>query len=138
MEEERDPELERILEKKMRDFLKRPQRVERPKYGKVFKLDSYNFYEEISKADLAIIDCWAEWCMPCRFIAPIIEELAVKYPDVFFGKLNVDENPIIAQKFFIEAIPTLLIFKKGKYIDRLVGALPKNVLEKVINSYRTI
>ena len=76
-----------------------------------------------------ILDCWAEWCGPCRMIGPIIEQLAVELKGkAVFGKLNVDENMQTANKYRISAIPTLMIFKDGKLIDKIVGAYPKPAL----------
>ncbi|MDT7891124.1 MAG: thioredoxin [Thermoproteota archaeon] len=132
-----DEELKRILEKKYREILKE---FEKPKlkYGKPIVLNSNNFDEYIQKAKIAIIDFWAEWCMPCKIIAPIIEELAREYPDVLFGKVNVDENPDLAERFYVSAIPTLILFKNGEYQDRIVGVVPKIKLQKLIDSYLSI
>jgi thioredoxin 1 len=75
---------------------------------------------------LFVLDCWAEWCGPCRTIGPIIGEMAKEMSGkVVFGKLNIDENMQTANKYRISAIPTLLFFKNGKLIDRLIGAYPK-------------
>lgn len=130
-----DPELQRILEKKYREIL---EKIRKPRYGFPIVLNENNFDEEISKPELAVVDFWAEWCMPCKIMAPIIEELAKEYPEILFGKVNVDENPILANRFSIQAIPTFLIFKKGKIVDRLVGALPKHAFKKVVTSYLSI
>ncbi len=75
-----------------------------------------------------LLDCWAPWCGPCRVVGPIIEELAGSREfkgQVAFAKLNVDENPMTSRNFAIQSIPTLLAFRNGRLIDRLVGALPK-------------
>jgi thioredoxin 1 len=83
-----------------------------------------------------ILDCWAEWCGPCRMIGPIIEQLAVELKGkAVFGKLNVDENMQTANKYRISAIPTLMIFKDAKLIDKLVGAYPKPALTAKIQKY---
>ena len=83
-----------------------------------------------------ILDCWAEWCGPCRTIGPIIAQLATEMKGkVVFGKLNVDENMITANKYRISAIPTLMIFKDGKLIDKLVGAYPKPALAAKIQKF---
>jgi len=78
-----------------------------------------------------VVDFWAEWCMPCRMIAPVVEELAKEYAGkVVFGKLNTDENPTIAARYGISAIPTMIFFKKGKPVDQIVGAMPKSELKR--------
>jgi thioredoxin 1 len=89
-----------------------------------------------SQYPLFILDCWAEWCGPCRSIGPIIEQLAVEMKGkAVFGKLNVDENMQTANKYRISAIPTLMIFKDGKLIDKLVGAYPKPALTAKLQRY---
>ncbi len=73
-----------------------------------------------------LLDCWAEWCGPCRMIAPVMDQLAAESSGRYvIAKLNVDENPVTANRFSIRSIPSLLIFKNGQLIDRLVGAHPK-------------
>jgi thioredoxin len=73
-----------------------------------------------------LLDCWAPWCGPCRMIAPIVEQLAAESQGRYrIVKLNVDENPQTAAKFQIQSIPTMLIFKDGKLVDRIIGAQPK-------------
>lgn len=100
-------------------------------------LDNDSFDQAINKYPLLVVDCWAEWCVPCRMIAPIVDKLAVKYKgEVVFGKLNVDESQEIAARFGIRSIPTLLIFKNGENVDGIVGALPEEALEEKIISYK--
>ena len=82
----------------------------------------------------AFVDFWAPWCGPCRIIGPIVEELAPTYKDkVVITKMNVDDNPMVAQKFGVTSIPTLMMFKNGKLVDRVVGAMPKNQLQSFID-----
>jgi thioredoxin 1 len=90
----------------------------------------------VSQYPVFILDCWAEWCGPCRMIGPIIEELAREMKGkVVFGKLNVDQNMQTANKHRISAIPTLMIFKEGKLINKLVGAYPKPALVAKIQKF---
>ena len=89
-----------------------------------------------SQYPIFILDCWAEWCGPCRMIGPIIEELAKEMSGkVVFGKLNVDQNMQTANSYRISAIPSLLVFKNGKMVDKLVGAYPKATLVAKIQKY---
>lgn len=96
----------------------------------VLELTDGNFDEVVKKQTLLVVDCWAQWCAPCRMVAPIIEELAEDYRGkITFGKLNVDYNRSVAARYQIMSIPTLLIFRNGKIVDQKVGAIPKQVLE---------
>jgi thioredoxin len=82
-----------------------------------------------------LLDCWAEWCGPCRMIAPVLDELAAEARGSYLiMKLNVDENPRTAAQFDVRSIPTMLIFKNGALVDRLVGAQPKQVIAARLKS----
>ena len=89
------------------------------------------FENEVLKSDLpVVVDFWAEWCGPCRMIAPVVEELAGEYDGkAKFAKVDVDAQQKYAGQFGIRSIPTLLIFKDGKVADQIIGAVPKGVLE---------
>jgi thioredoxin 1 len=79
------------------------------------------------------IDFWAPWCGPCRIVGPIIDELADAYAGrLSVVKINVDDNPAVAQQFMISSIPTMMIFKGGQVVDRVLGAMPKGELQKLI------
>jgi len=90
------------------------------------------FQEEVlSYNGPVLLDCWAPWCGPCRMVAPVLEQLASDYTGrVKIAKLNVDENPVTASKFGIQSIPTMLFFKNGQLVNKTIGALPKNEIEK--------
>lgn len=100
-------------------------------------LNDNNFSEEIEgHKGLALVDFWAVWCMPCKMVAPAVEQIAVEMKgQVKVGKLNVDENRGVASKFGIMSIPTLLVFKDGEVVDQIVGAVPKSVIESKLRSH---
>lgn len=93
-----------------------------------------NFETEVLKSDkLTMVDFWATWCGPCKAIAPVIEELSTQYAGkVNVGKLDVDANGEVSMNFGIRSIPTILFFKNGEIVDRVVGAVPKSQLESII------
>jgi len=104
--------------------------------SKTITLNDDNFENEVLGSETPVlVDFWAQWCGPCRALAPTIEEIAEEYGDnLKVGKLNVDENPGAPSAFEIRSIPTLLIFKDGAVVDRFVGALPKNNIVNLIDS----
>jgi len=96
----------------------------------VLELTDSNFDEAVKKYPLLVVDCWAEWCAPCKMVAPVIEELAEDYRGkITFGKLDVDGNRSVTVRYQIASIPTLLIFRDGQLVDQKVGALPRRMLE---------
>ena len=101
------------------------------------ELTDSNFEIEALNSDKPVmVDFWAEWCGPCRMVGPIVEEVANEYADkAIVGKLNVDHNPGVAQKYGIRSIPTILFFKNGEVVDRQVGAVPKAALVKKLEAH---
>ncbi len=106
--------------------------------GKVLEITDQNFSDEIVGADgLSMVDFWATWCGPCRIVAPIVKELADEYSDkgLVVGKLDVDANPQTAAQFGVRSIPTILFFKNGEMVDRVIGAVPRPQLEQKIQQH---
>ncbi|RLI29275.1 MAG: thioredoxin [Candidatus Hecatellales archaeon] len=136
MSEGFDEELERIKLRKIREMLGKEGEEGGLTRGEPITLTDENFKSVISSNRLVLVDFWAPWCAPCRIIAPIIEELASQYSGrVVFGKLNVDENTRTAMDFMVAAIPTLILFKNGVEVERLVGAMPKQAIESVLQKH---
>ena len=132
---EEDLELKRVREKKLRRLTELKEKEQEMIVEPVHVTDS-NFNEIVNKHSLALIDCWAPWCGPCLALTPTIEKLAEEYAGkVFIGKLNVDENLKTAERFQIFSIPTMLIMKNGKEVDRIVGLVPKNHVEAVLKKH---
>lgn len=104
--------------------------------GNALKVDESSWDAQVMKSPgLVLVDFWAVWCGPCQMVAPIIDELAVEYSGkVKIMKLNTDENPEIAGQFQVMSIPTILIFKNGQPVERLVGAMPKRRFKEVLDS----
>ena len=98
-------------------------------------LEDSNFEQVVLQAKIPVmVDFWAQWCGPCRMVAPVIEELAQEYEGrVSFGKVDVDQNPKIASQYGIMSIPTLLLFKDGKPITNIVGFRPKAELKQSLD-----
>lgn len=95
-----------------------------------------DFDKVIRDHPYVIVDFWAEWCAPCRAIAPVVEELAKKYAGkVVFAKVNTDENAKTPQKYMVMGIPTLLFFRDGKLVDQVVGAMPRGPFEERVKKH---
>lgn len=96
-----------------------------------------NFQSEVLNSDKPVlVDFWAEWCGPCRMVAPIVEELATEYHgSLKVGKVDVDSNQKVSMQFGVRSIPTLLIFKNGKVVDQIIGAVPKRALADKVSKH---
>lgn len=95
----------------------------------VIHVDKYNFKNEVMESDKPVLlDFWAPWCMPCRMVGPILEEIAAERSDIKVGKINVDEQPELAGQFQVMSIPTLLVIKNGKIVNQSVGAMQKEAI----------
>jgi len=105
--------------------------------GKVVTVSDAEFEASVVQNDKpAIVDFWAEWCQPCKMLAPTVEEIANEYDDkILVTKLNVDDNPATATKFGIRGIPTLLFFKGGQVVQQIVGVKTKAEIKKIIEEH---
>lgn len=124
-----DEELERIKAEKMKEMMSQQNQG-------VVKLNTSSFGDFI-KTDLpVVVDFWADWCMPCRIMAPVMEELAKVYAGkALFGKVDVDENSQIASRYGIMSIPHFLIFKNGALVEKIVGAVGRGPLENALKKH---
>lgn len=121
-------ERERIRQEKMEKLMSTSTMPKAP----IIVTDS-DISETLQKYDTVVVDFWAGWCMPCKMIAPSVEALAQKMAgNVVFAKLNVDENPKTAVQFQVMSIPTLILFKKGAPVKRIIGAVPQQYIEQQV------
>ncbi len=125
-----DPELRKLREKKMKEMLNRMNMKIK------IHVNDANFNQEViekSKTVPVVVDFWAEWCVPCKMLGPVIEEVAEDFNGKFvLAKLNVDENPITGTRYNIRSIPNVKLFKDGVVADEFVGLKPKNYIEEWI------
>jgi len=126
-----DEELERIKERKLQEMIaasRAPQNVE------VVDLDASNF-DGVTSAGLTLVDFWAEWCGPCKLMHPVFERLSKKYTQVTFARVNVDQNQPLAAKFGVQAIPTFIMFRDGRAVDRMMGAVGETGIHMVVKKH---
>ena len=138
MENEENKELEKIRRAKLQEIMKKSRTSEKEGIvlSKPIEVTNASFKQTIENHPLVVVDCWAPWCGPCRMVAPVIEELARDYAGkILFAKLNVDENREVSTQYDIMSIPTLLVFKNGKLIDTIIGAMPRQTLEQKITRH---
>lgn len=104
--------------------------------GNLVEVTDATWEDEVTKSDVPVlVDFWAPWCMPCKMVAPIVEELSDEYAGkIKVGKLNVDENPSTAAKYGIRNIPTLLVLKNGEVAEKVVGAVGKDKLTEAVDA----
>lgn len=99
----------------------------------VVEITEANFADEVLQSDKTVLlDFWAAWCGPCRMLSPVVDEIAEEYQNIKVGKVNVDEQSALAQKFGIMSIPTLLVFKNGQVVESSIGVVPKQDILQMI------
>ncbi len=136
-----DPELEAIRARKLQELMNASRSPAAPSVtvtadGKPVLLTDANFDAETRKPGVILVDFWASWCGPCLRVAPTLEAIARDQAGKMrLGKLNVDENPKTAMRFQVMSIPTMLLFKDGKLVDGVVGAMPRPQIESLLKKW---
>ena len=123
-----DEEIEKIMKKKMSEMTSH-------KEFEILELNDTNFDKAITGNIPVIVDFWATWCGPCQFMLPIFTRLAKKYPTIKFARVNVDEAQGISQRYGVYAIPTFIVFKDGKLVDKAIGAVGEPGLQMLAQKY---
>ncbi|MDX1533878.1 MAG: thioredoxin [Nitrosopumilaceae archaeon] len=130
-----DEEIERIKQKKLQEMLAAQKEAQEQSQAEVLELDMNSFDSTISGNNLVLVDFWSEWCGPCRAMHPIFDRMAKKYRQIKFGRVNVDQNQPIAQRFQVQAIPTFIMFKNGEVVDRMMGAVGEPGIHMIAKKY---
>lgn len=135
MNNEIDEIRKRKLEYYKKQYITGEKDMEKNLQNTPINIKDADFDEIIKKYYIVVVDCWAPWCGPCQMMTPVINELANEMQGkIVFGKVNVDENPITSLKYKIMSIPTLLVFKNGNLVDKIIGAYPKEELKNKLSS----
>ena len=133
-----DDELEKIKAQMIRKMLSpTPPSISVWNQGRIIELFDHNFNQMLMEADVPVlVDFWADWCGPCKMMAPVIEKLAVEYKGrIGFGKLNTDQNQLTSRRFGVMSIPNFIMFSKGKPVDQVIGAVGRPGLEAMIRRH---
>ena len=139
---DKDEELEKIRKKKFKNLANNlrtpPQKTDNTvnlTTGKVILLNGINFWEKIRENTKVLVDCYADWCFPCKRLEPIFAQLAQTYRNILFCRINIDHAPTITNTFQIRSIPLILFFRQGELVHKLVGALPYNTIQSHIQKH---
>jgi thioredoxin 1 len=132
-----DEELKIINEKRMKKLQQIMNEKELLKDNKdPLNLDDSNFSQTINKFPLLLVDFWAPWCGPCRMMSPLIDQIGKDYVGkLVVGKVNVDENPTVSRQFGISSIPTLILFKRGQALNKIIGSVSKNKIDEMVRMH---
>ncbi len=133
---EDDEELKKLLEKKKAELMSqlgsgdKGNGAQAEQESVVAELNDSNFDEFISSHKAVVVDFWAPWCAPCFLVSPIIDDLAATHKSVAFARVNADESPVTASKYYVMSLPTIMFFLNGEEVDRVIGAVPEEELEE--------
>ena len=128
-----DPEIEKIKQRMLEEMLKQQNEPKIP--PGIVDLNQSNFDSIVSAENPTLVDFWAEWCGPCKMMHPVFESLSKKYPKIKFARVNVDNNQNIAMRFGVQSIPTFIMFKSGKILDKMLGAVGAPGINMICQKY---
>ena len=128
-----DPEIAKIMQKKLETMIN--QKSQSKVESGIIDLNDSNFEQTILSENLTLVDFWAEWCGPCKSMHPVFENLEKQYPNIKFARVNVDQNQSISTKFEVQSIPTFIMFKSGKIIDKMMGAVGAPGIHMICKKY---